>query len=204
MARRLYAMAMRSAKFLSALPSMHIHHAQIHAQLSQSQQLTCLPISFMKSCSFTPTLDEGGGGFTPRVCVHHAPAENRIECERGALPLKKQVRRAHAYVSHDSGTLAERLHRRQKFDVARGTIHSHHSPRHVYVGGANTLEAEQSIGDEPPVLLADQRLHREHDLRALVEHLAPPRRVRLRRAEQPRFCEWQGGAPPLLAPLLSL
>lgn len=68
------------------------------------------------------------------------------------------------------GPLAEGLHCRKQLHVTRGAIDAHDATRHINMRCAHALEPQQRISDQPPVLVADERLHGEHDLRALVQH----------------------------------
>ena len=66
--------------------------------------------------------------------------------------------------SHEKSVKRLNDHLKQWIPVGRFLPHS---------GAALTLrplEPQQGVGDEAAVLLARERLHREHDLRPLVEH----------------------------------
>ena len=60
-----------------------------------------------------------------------------------------------AHVGDDCSALAERLHRRKQLHITRSTIHTHNASGHIDVRSTHTLEAQQGVSHEPPVLLAD-------------------------------------------------
>ena len=78
---------------------------------------------------------------------------------------------------HDRRALAQRLQCRQQLDVARSAIDTHDAAPHVNVCGVDALELRQCLRDEPPILLPDERLDREHHLHPVLtrqHHPQPP------------------------------